>query len=387
MTPKKKLLIANNNMRIGGVQKALTAMLPLAALRYDITLLLFDARGELLGEVPENVKIVPVRGAFRLVGCSQRDCTTPGDRLIRGSLAAITKMFGFGAAVSLMELSCPGQTHEYYDAAISYLHCSAQHSFYGGTAEYVLDRVNAKKKLCFIHCDYTASGTRSGYSDGIYRRFDTIACVSDSVRARFAEALPELANRCVTVPNAIDAEKIKSLAAGAEKRENGRVELLTVARLSGEKGIDRVLRALATLERNNFHYTVVGDGEERNALVSLAESLSLSDRVTFTGEETNPYRRMASADLLVVPSRHEAAPVVFREALLLGLPVLSTATLSAREMLGENGFVTENTDSALTDMLRSLLDEPERIRKIKEHLADSRYEEPDTLSALNTALD
>ena len=69
MTPKKKLLIANNNMRIGGVQKALTAMLPLAALRYDITLLLFDARGELLGEVPENVKIVPVRGAFRLVGC------------------------------------------------------------------------------------------------------------------------------------------------------------------------------------------------------------------------------------------------------------------------------------------------------------------------------
>ena len=49
--------------------------------------------------------------------------------------------------------------------------------------------------------------------------------------------------------------------------------------------------------------------------------------------------------------------------------------------------MTENTDSALTDMLRSLLDEPERIRKIKDHLADSRYEEPDTLSALNTALD
>ena len=64
----KRILIVNNNMHIGGVQKALLNLLQTLHADYDITLLLFYRGGALLNEVPSDVRVCAADGAFRYFG-------------------------------------------------------------------------------------------------------------------------------------------------------------------------------------------------------------------------------------------------------------------------------------------------------------------------------
>jgi glycosyltransferase involved in cell wall biosynthesis len=97
----------------------------------------------------------------------------------------------------------------------------------------------------------------------------------------------------------------------------------------------------------------VGGGPEKSRLEAKVKALGMEGRVVFESEQLNPYRYMAGADYLLVPSLHEAAPLVFDEAHALGLPVISSDTLSAREMLSPEDIIySGNTE--LTDILRQL---------------------------------
>jgi hypothetical protein len=97
----KKLLIVNNNMHVGGVQKALYNLLWNIHDRYEVTLLLFSARGEFMNRLPENVRVIPCKSLFRYLGVSQGECRGL-DAVKRGVLAAGCKLFGRNAVLKLM---------------------------------------------------------------------------------------------------------------------------------------------------------------------------------------------------------------------------------------------------------------------------------------------
>lgn len=98
------------------------------------------------------------------------------------------------------------------------------------------------------------------------------------------------------------------------------IHVITVARLSKEKGIERALDAVRACVDAGIpiQYHIVGDGAGRQALQKRAAQLGLAGRVTFYGMQQNPYRFMKQADLFLLPSYHEAAPLVFTEAKCLG---------------------------------------------------------------------
>lgn len=252
---------------------------------------------------------------------------------------------------------------EEYDLAISFSHVSQEKSFYSGTAEYVLRCVQARKKICYIHCDYLNSGNRSAYSDRLYRKFDAVVCVSNSTRRHFVEALPDMAERTFACPNPIDAEEIRRKAMMDPVEYDSRyLNLLSVARLIPEKGIARFVRLLSKVDTSKIKYTIVGEGSERRDIEQLIDEFHLEKVVALCGEQENPYRYMTNADMLVVPSRHEAAPVVFQEAKVLRLPVWTTRTTSADEMIGDHfGYVVDNTNVGMERGLRQLLGRPESI--------------------------
>ena len=77
----------------------------------------------------------------------------------------------------------------------------------------------------------------------------------------------------------------------------------------------------------------------------------MEKKVFLLGETLNPYPYMKGADYLLHPSIHEAAPMVFDEAKVLGLPILSTDTTSAKEMLAECDIVCENSVQGLQQAL------------------------------------
>jgi glycosyltransferase involved in cell wall biosynthesis len=115
----------------------------------------------------------------------------------------------------------------------------------------------------------------------------------------------------------------RSLCSGVpESREdNGKLELIFVGNLVPYKACDLALRAAVSLLRRGLaHFTVVGDGPERNRLEQLAKSLGIAEDVSFCGmlTHTEAMQRLRSADVLVFPSVREFGGGVVFEALAVG---------------------------------------------------------------------
>ena len=156
---RPRLLIINNNLHIGGVQKALIDLIDRIKNDYEVTLLLFYAKGELKEKIPEGISVHETRTHFRYLGMSQSECRTFSDKFFRTVYASAARILGIKHAVRLLSLAGKSDNLGDFDAVISYLHCPTAKQFYGGTAEYALFYPHAKKKICYVHCDYKHSGT------------------------------------------------------------------------------------------------------------------------------------------------------------------------------------------------------------------------------------
>ena len=180
----KKLLIVNNNMQLGGVQKALISLLDEIKDQYNVTLFLFSPGGPCYTDIPKEVKVVTAKSLYRCFGISQTEAKGMGVLYLwRTAMAALTKLFGRGMAVFLANLSQP-KLKVHYDVAISYLHSGGQKSFYGGCNEFVLKKVNATKKITFLHGDYSQCGANHPKTNRLYRKFDLVAACSAGCRER-----------------------------------------------------------------------------------------------------------------------------------------------------------------------------------------------------------
>jgi glycosyltransferase involved in cell wall biosynthesis len=116
-----------------------------------------------------------------------------------------------------------------------------------------------------------------------------------------------------------------------------RVELLCVARLSAVKGhaiLLKVVEELA-LRGHDVHLNLIGDGPLRGALEELAETMSISNRVTFHGSVGQDviHRHYAAADVFVLPSFAEGVPVVLMEAMAAKCPVVATRINGIPELI------------------------------------------------------
>ena len=373
----KKILIVNNNLHIGGVQKALINLLWNIREQYDITLLLFSRSGELLEELPPDIRVICPSGAWRYLGMTRDDVHSLRDRIGRAFFAAITRVFGRKYAVSLMSLG--QRKYAGYDAAISYLHNSGDKVFYGGCNDFVLKHVHANRKITFLHCDYLHCGADTPDNGRQYAKFDTIAACSQGCADAFLKAHPELKERVCVVRNCHRFEKIRMEAdADPRKLTADKINIVTVARLGKEKGVERALRVIAQLGplRERMHYYVIGDGVQRKLLQQLIRELELSDVVTLCGQQKNPYGYIKAADLLLIPSYSEAAPLVIGEAAALGTPILSVETSSAREMIAETdyGWVCDNSEEDMRNALVDFLACSEKMDRDILHLTDVRMQ-------------
>ena len=156
-------------------------------------------------------------------------------------------------------------------------------------------------------------------------------------------------------------------------REDGKVHLLTVARLVEKKGVQYGIQAMARLleKHPQIEYRIVGDGPLRGDLENLIGELSADGNVKLLGwkRQEEVVALMKEADLLLAPSLtgkdgdQEGIPVVLMEALAQGLPVLSTQHSGIPELVqdGESGFLVPERDvDALAEKLEYLVEHSER---------------------------
>lgn len=385
----KKILIVNNNMHIGGVQKALVSLLWGICERYDVTLLLLYPGGECLNDLPPNVKVITADSGYRYLGMTKYDVSSPSDRLGRAFFAAVSRVFGRKYAIGLMKM---GQKKlGPFDVAVSYLHDSGGKMFYGGCNDFVLNHVSAQKKVAFLHCDYRRCGADTPDNAKKYAAFDVIAACSRGCAEAFVEANPALKEKVQVVYNCHRFDKIlaDALAAPVEM-EPDKIHIVTVARLGREKGVERALRAIARLgeRKDRLHYYIVGDGIQRDVLLKILEEENLSETVTMCGMLPNPYGYIRAADLLLIPSYNEAAPLVIGEAVSLGTPVLSTLTSSAVEMIEEQGcgWVCDNSEEGIAGALEAVLANPSALVEKQRQLAGITCGNEDALARFDRAI-
>lgn len=153
--------------------------------------------------------------------------------------------------------------------------------------------------------------------------------------------------------------------------------MLTVGRLDLRKGHDMVIRALAALrqERPNVRYVIVGDGQERTRLMSLARNLGVQDAVLFAGYQ--PARLLPDyyrlCDVFAMPNRElpdgdtEGLGLVFLEAGACGKPVIGGRAGGAVEAVahGRTGYLVDPTGpDDVAARLNELLADPALRREM-----------------------
>lgn len=192
----------------------------------------------------------------------------------------------------------------------------------------------------------------------IWRRADAVVANSSGLRELALRSTPELP--IVMIPNGAELPAHVS----AQPPDGRTPRLLTMGRLTQQKGIDVLFRALARLRDLDFALDIAGDGPERARLKELAQHLGIAARVRFLGwvpREEIPHT-YANASAFVLASRIEGMPNVVLEAMAYARPVICTRVFGTDELVvhGETGWLVETGDeAALADGIRALLRDAE----------------------------
>lgn len=237
----------------------------------------------------------------------------------------------------------------------------------GFTTKLLSHSTNQKaKKYAWVHIDlHQNHWTRRVYRDleeesGAYARYAHIVGVSDTVVAAFHHEFPHVDVPATTIYNPIHSDAI--LASSQEPVTQKRPEamlLVTVGRLEPQKAYMRLLKIMKRLtdEGVDVNLWILGDGSEREMLENYIKKHCLQEYVSLLGFHANPYKYLRMGDFFVCSSLSEGYSTAVTEALILGLPVITTDCSGMAELLkdGECGMITENGEDALFEGLKRLL--------------------------------
>ncbi|MGC1379748.1 MAG: glycosyltransferase [Candidatus Baltobacteraceae bacterium] len=160
------------------------------------------------------------------------------------------------------------------------------------------------------------------------------------------ESLPK--EKLVLIPNGLTLAPSPQDRAEARKKlniESAQFAIMTIGRMEYQKNHILALRAFAALPEELRRKTLLlfaGSGEEEIVLRGLAHALGIADRVRFLGYRNDVASLLAGVDLVLMTSWFEGMPLALLEAMIAGVPIVSTPWLGARSMLadGRFGFLT-----------------------------------------------
>lgn len=280
---------------------------------------------------------------------------------------------------------------DHYDIAVSYLE--------GPTARILAGCSDpGTKRISWIHIELNtpklaAQGFRSvNEARAAYESFDRVVAVSESVKRCFIETL-HLRCPVEVLYNTNETDLIREKAqipVSDPHFVTGNIPtVISVAKLMKTKGFDRLIEAHKRLLKEGIRHRVyiLGIGEEQSHLEQLIRQAGAEDSFLLLGFRDNPYQYMARADLYVCSSRREGFSTAVTEALILGIPVVSTDCSGAKELLGDHdeyGLVVENSTEGIYQGMKEMLSTPGFLIKYRQLAAirGMRFHAKKTVSAV-----
>ena len=371
----KKILLVIPTLRMGGAEKSLVSLLKaLDPQRVSVDLFLFEGDGVLRSEVPEWVRVIeadPVTRAMTLEMRTYFKDLLKGGHLpaaasrlmmtLRSKLAARkgVSCFGWGSIAKHI----PNLEGE-YDAAVGYLE--------GFPDYYVIDKVNAKKKIGWIHIDMTKR-IPAPQESKYYGRLDAIATISDVCRDAFIAHFPDVKDRIRIVENIVLPQEVRDKADAKTPIEwdNNRIHLVTVGRLDYQKGMDVGARACKVLKDRGIDvcWHVFGKGIMHDEIAVYVAENGLEKSFVLEGLTPNPYPYMKRADLIVQPSRWEGKSIVLDEAKILGKAIVVTNYPSVYDQIedGVTGIITGMEPEQIADGIQWVLGDADLRKTLEEN--------------------
>lgn len=373
-TDNIKIAVVIDSYTRGGVAMAAQVFLQfLAKEHYAITLFVRNYEPDRMLSVPEGVDCRPWMLKQRFA---------PWNRLLS---ALSWRNFGRKAVYDARCLEMfPGE----YDCAIAYQMVA------NDVTVVTLEKIRAKRKVLWLHGKKTFREKDLAFYDGLYSRADRIVCVSLETEERFRSLMPRCSDKTVTIHNLYDIPFVRSqaqLPAEGMEKQPGAVSIVSVGRISKEKGFDRVPAVVQALTDAGYdvHWYIVGDGDKRAEVEADIQARYLENKIHLLGHRSNPFPYVQQCDIYVQPSYTEGFCTSTMEAKILYKPVVTTDVPGMREQFvsGENGLIVESSVDGLIDGIRQLLDSPELRQKIVESLRKEPISNEETLRKTMAVID
>lgn len=378
----RKILFVMPALYGGGAEKSLVNLLNLMDYeKYDVDLLLFKREGLFLSQVPKEVRILPLTNSLQYAYKINKGIFSSVLCFKLGMLRIIST---FVCKVLYKEKSWQQRWIKYYkrylpnlkeeyDIAIGFLE--------GDASYYVIDKVRAKKKILWIHNDFNE--IKKNEDAKIYEKYfqkaDSVVSISDKCVQILNQNYPDLVNKFYCLPNLTSSTLLKKMSEEFEvsEYENNKFNILSIGRLTRQKGYDIAIDALKILKEkySDIHWWIIGAGELEEQLKKQVKDNELEEYITFLGLKANPYPYMRSCDLLVQPSRWEGKSVVLDEAKILAKPILATNYSTIKDQLKDKkeGLITDISPNAIAEGIAKLRENPQLYNSIQHYLDAHEY--------------
>ena len=386
---KPRIFIAMHYMEIGGAETALVGLLnALDPARVDVDLFLYHHRGEMMQFIPEWVNLLPqipkysvlerpivelVKRGFWGIAAARLWAKWLSQKAYKRSGSTLENNGGLDKMSKCTTPLLPKINQSVtYDLAISFL---TPHRI-------VAEKVKAKKKIAWIHTDYTRVWVDAEDELKVWQKYDYVASISGDVTNTFLQVFPSLAPKIVEIENTLSPTFVRKRAelqnVDKEIRHEGTITLLSVGRFSDAKNYDNVpdiCKRLINETKLNIKWYIIGYGGDEALIRKKIKEAGMEEHVILLGKRSNPYPYIKACDIYVQPSRYEGKSVTVREAQMLCKPVVVTNYPTAPSQIrsGIDGVIVPMDNEGCAHGLAEVICDKPLQERIIAHLKTHDY--------------
>jgi len=375
MTNKKKILIVSYGLDIGGVERSLIGLLnAFDYTKYDVDLFLFAHDGEFMNMINKKVNLLPANEMMQYIKKPIVEVFRAGFfklgmiRLRAKLISKCTEMF-FHRPGSMM-------LRVFRDADKYFLDIDKQYDIalgFHAPFDFLLNHTNSKKKIGWVHTDYTKISVDPKYELVNWEQLTCIAAVSEACMNSFIKVFPSVKDKMIVIENILQPDFVRQQAdlidvSDEMKKCEGEFVLCTIGRYCEPKAFEWAIEACAKLIREDkkIRWYAIGYGPYERMLKDMVKDKKLGEYFVFLDKKSNPYPYMKACDIYVQGSRYEGKAVTVREAQVLGKPVLITNFETSKSQLanGIDGHICNLSVDGIIAGVKLLIEDEQYRQKI-----------------------
>ena len=375
----KNILFVVDNLVMGGITKVITNLLVnLDPEKYNIDLLVLHYYEDMNVKIPEYVNIIEGNKFFLSVDVSiKRIMKEKNVSEFLKKLSLVISLKSGRIRNKIVEARKNILTKK-YDTEIA---------FSDGFSHIFVANGDTPNKIAWMHTDISVQNDSKRYYNLVkesLKKMNMSVCVSDRVREVYKSYYDLDDDKIQTIHNIIDVDEIRNK--GNEKIDiefsKDAINLISVGRLESQKNYERFINVHKRLIDDGYKINsyLIGDGLEKEKLENTIKEQKIEDTFFMLGRKDNPFPYVKKADLFILSSILEGLPTVLYEAIILGVPCVSTKVAGAREILKDQyGLITENDDEALYCGIKKALDDKKLLDTYKSEVSMYKSENSDII--------